>query len=140
MAEIVGLKELLAELRAAENASPREVTKALKPAAAQLTARAQAKLNAKGGTGKMAASARPFSTQRAAGVRFSHPGAGVEEFATQYKRRNKGGTVSVITIRKGGSPPRFLYKAIDELGPKLIDGILDLLIEIWKCHGWFVDG
>src|SRR5580704_6548532 len=85
---ITGLKELRAELKAAELATPREVNAALKVGADEVAALARTFAPKK--TGKMASSLRSFSTARSAGVRSSHPGAGVQEFATTYRRQPAG--------------------------------------------------
>jgi hypothetical protein len=160
---IAGLKELRAALRDAELAAPKEVTAALKIGAAEVTARARELAPKK--SGKMAASLRPFATQRSAGVRSNHPGAGVQDWATTYYRHAKGSAgvghadralkrhialghvsasdagmqkVTLVNVSsKGPSGDRFAYKAIDELGPKLVEETFDRIVEILKCHGWF---
>jgi hypothetical protein len=163
--EIVGLKELRAELKAAALASPREVTAALREGADQVAARAR-DLAPKGTgetAGQMASTGKAYSTTVSAGVKFRHPGAGVQEFATTYYRQSpgSGGTQARATkshIRKGHisakegglvevhmvnvsapgpSGGRFAYKAVDELAPALMESTFARLSEILECHGWF---
>jgi Bacteriophage HK97-gp10, putative tail-component len=122
---IEGLAELRAELRAAADATPREVTKALRGGAAKVAARA-VQLAPVGKTGQLAASGKAFSTQRAAGVRFSAPYAGVAEF------KRGGGW-----FQNHGPTPRFAYRAVDELGPGLVQEAFDALTEILRCHGFW---
>lgn len=76
---IEGLPQLRAQLRAVADASIKEISTAAKPAAEQVTARAVALIPKK--TGAMAGTAKPISTSTSFGVRFSHVGAPVQEFA-----------------------------------------------------------
>ncbi|MDQ1426638.1 MAG: hypothetical protein QOK39_114 [Acidimicrobiaceae bacterium] len=135
--QIIGLAELRRELRATPDASVREVTRAIKGGAAKLTARAVGYVPA-GGTGEMAATGRAFATAKRGGVKFTHPGAGVEEFATHYTRRGRDGGQHGVTITKGPTPPRFAYRALNELSDALVTDAFEALVEILKLHGWFV--
>jgi hypothetical protein len=156
---IEGLKELRAELRNAALASPREVTVALGEGAQEVAARARELAPKR--SGQMASTGKAFSSPTRAGVRFSHPGAGVQEFATTYHRQppghggvearasrrhirrghmSSGGMVEVHMVNVaavGPSGGRFAYKAVDELGPLLIESTFERITEILKCHGWF---
>lgn len=158
---IEGLKELRAELRSAEMASPRELTVALKEGADSVTARAKELVPKR--SGKMASSLRSFSSATSAGVQSSHPGAGVQEFATTYYRQaagrggvqdraakrhirkgemsaSEGGMQEVTLVNvsaPGPSGGRFAYKAIDDIGEALIDSTFDRITAILTAHGWF---
>lgn len=164
--EIEGLKELRAELRNAELASPRELTAALKEGADAVTGKAREFAPKR--SGKMAGSLRSFSSATTAGVQSSHPGAGVQEFATTYYRRapGKGAHIKSVTTDRalkrhikhgeisgsdsglvevnmvnvsapGPSGGRFAYKAIDDLGEALIDSTFERITNILTAHGWF---
>jgi hypothetical protein len=133
--EVKGLKELRAELKAAADAAPREVTKALKVGAVEVAARA-AVLAPQGKTGRLKADARPYATARAAGVRFTLPYAPVQEFARTWQRTTKGGQ-QAVHYTKPGRAPRFAYKAVEELADKLMDETFARLVDILKLHGWF---
>lgn len=158
---IDGLKELRAALRAAPQAAVSEITRAAKPAAQQVTARAVEFAPIKSGT--LRGSAAPTATSRSFGVRFTAPYAGVQEFAVAYYRRTRGSGRGRVTAgerrvaKTGGSapsgsnevhlqhvngpPPRFAYRAIEELGPKLAETVVwPAILDVLRLHGWFVDG
>jgi hypothetical protein len=158
---VTGLKELRAELAALPGATDAEITTALKGGAVKLAARAKQLAPKK--TGKLAASGTAFATPLSAGVKFTHPGSNVQEFATDYLRQppGKGGTaarrlkrhvakgdvkvadsglvpVHMVNVQpKGMSGGRFAYKARDELAPVLMESTWEGLVEILRCHGWF---
>jgi hypothetical protein len=134
--EISGLKELRAELKALDRAVPRELNAALKEGAKVVTARA-VQLAPQGKTGNLKGSGRPFSNASGAGVRFSVPYAGVQEFATSWQRRSRAGKPETVHYRKDGPPPRFAYKAINELGDGLVADTFDRILGVLRCHGWF---
>jgi len=158
---VTGLKELRKELKAVPDASVRELNAALKGIAVKVTARARELTPVK--SGKMAASAKPFVSAKGAGVRYSHPGASVQEFATDYLRAapgradgkghratkkhinlggmsaSAGGMVPVHMVNvtaKGDGGGRFAHKAVDELGPVLIEETFEKILEVVRCHGW----
>jgi hypothetical protein len=134
---ITGLKELRAELRAAADASPREVTAALREGAKTVAARSN-ELAPQGKTGALKADGRPFATGTRAGVRYRLPYAGVQEFAVNWSRRNRTGKgTNEVHYTKGGPPPRFAYRSVDELGPGLLDATFERITNILRCHGWF---
>ena len=111
----------------------------------------------------MASTGKAYSTTVSAGVKFRHPGAGVQEFATTYYRQppGSGGTQSralkrhirlghtsakssglvevhmVNVSAPGPSGGRFAWKAVDELAPELMESTFERLLEILKLHGWF---
>jgi hypothetical protein len=157
--EIRGLRELRAELKALETKAPREVTAALRVGAVQVAARAN-ELAPRGRTGRLAADGRPYATMRSAGVRYTLIYAPVQEFAVDWLRRNRGGTAKSGSVSRGekgahfgrgatvagtnevhytknGSPPRFAFKAVEQLGPRLIDETFERLVGILRAHGWF---
>lgn len=157
---VTGLKELRAELKALDKTAPREINAALREGAKVVTARAVQYAPEK--DGDLRGSARPFSTARAAGVRFTVPYAGVQEFAVNWYRHNRGpkgstrtggamtkaqkkhlrdagggGGVNEVHYTKNGPPPRFAYKAVEELAEGLMAATFERLVNILKCHGWF---
>ena len=155
---IVGIKELRAEMKAASDAVPAEVSKALKQGSNVLKQRMDA-LAPRGKTGRLAGGNKAFSNARSAGVANNVIYAGVVEFATEYYRRPPGGTKGYgslskgaknaarhgraaaggavkVTVRKGGSPPRFGYKALDQVGDEVAQVVYDALVELLACHGW----
>ncbi len=144
---ISGLKELRAALRKAQLASPRVVTAALKVGAQEVTARSKELVpksaDHKGDGPTIVSTLKAFSNARGAGVKTNHPGAGVQNFATVYKRRNpstgeKSETVHLVNVSAfGANKDRFLYKAVEEIGPDLAETTFEKLVEILKCNGWF---
>ena len=134
---IYGLKELRAELKEVSKAAPREINAALKEGAKTITARAVQLAPVK--TGAMRGTAKPFSTARAAGVRFTSPYASVHEFATVWHRRARGGIALEEQVRyvKGLAPPRFAFRAVEELADGLVDVTFDRLVQVLRGHGWF---
>lgn len=133
--EIVGLKEIRAELRALESSTVREITAALKVGATEVAARSNA-LAPRGKTGRLAADGRPFATQRSAGVRYTLVYAPVQEFARTWQRTVKG-KAETVHYTKPGPAPRFAYRAIDQLADKLMDETFARLVAILRAHGWF---
>lgn len=156
--EIEGLKDLQAALRAAADASPREISKALRDGARKVTVKSRG-YTPVGKTGALAADGRAFSTQNAAGVRYTLPYAGVQEFGNVYLRRNRGGGQGSLSVkakqagRAGKSAPsgynlttankqhaaipRFAWRAVNELAPKLVEETFVAITDVLKCHGWF---
>jgi hypothetical protein len=143
---ITGLAELRAALRRAELASPRVVTAALKVGAQEVTARSR-ELVPKGNhegrsTPTMVSTLKAFSNAKGAGVKTNHPGAGVQNFATTYSRKGPNGgpeqEVTLVNVSAfGANKDRFLYKAVEEVGPELAEKTFDDLVEVLKCQGWF---
>ena len=157
--EVHGLKELRAALREAAAASPREVRTALLEGAKEV-AELSNRYAPRGQTGKLSSNGKAFATQTKAGVRYNLIYAGVQEFADHvWLRRSRGSGTSVTRSMKnyhkhggtvsGADPvdytglpptPRFAFKAVNELGPKLVDQTFTALTDILKAHGWFVEG
>jgi hypothetical protein len=136
--EIVGLKDLRKELRAVPDASVRELNTALDAAAKAVTARTVALMPKK--SGAMAGTAKAFKNASGAGVKVTHPGANVQEFATTYRRQGKKGpnTVHLVNVQpKGDSGGRFAHKAVDELAPVIIDETFNKILDVVRMHGWF---
>lgn len=154
--EIVGLKDLRKALKEAADATPREVTAALKEGAVEVTGRARGYIHSR--SGKLAANAKPYATQREAGVRFTLVYAPVQEFGTTWTRRNPRSGRGKVTkgekraVRAGGKAagtntvhyttptPRFANRAVDELGPELAEATFNRLCRILEAHGWFDHG
>lgn len=83
---IEGLADLRKQLRSVPTASVKEIGIAAKPAAQQVTAQAVGYAPKK--SGALAATGKATSGGTSFGVRFTHPGAGVQEFADHvYLRR-----------------------------------------------------
>jgi hypothetical protein len=131
--EIEGAAELRAALRRAVDATPAEFGRAMRRGSVRLRDR-MAQLAPKR-SGGLVASFKAYSTQRTAGVRSAHPGAGVQEFARQYKR-TRGGKSHTVTMRNVGPAPRFGYRALDQLADQLADDAHEALIEVLSAHGW----
>lgn len=137
--EIVGLKELRRELKAVPEASVRELNLALKDASVQVAARTRELIPKK--SGAMAGTVKAFSNASGAGVRVSHPGANVQEFATDYSRRSRSGNgrvaVHLVNVQsKGESGGRFAHRAVDELAPVLIEETFQKILDVVRMHGW----
>jgi hypothetical protein len=145
---ITGLKELRRDLAAAYPEAKRAVSVALKVGADAVTARAR-ELAPKGDHGNrktppMASTLKAFSNTRGAGVKTSHPGAGVQNYATTYSRRTPGGsgtsTVTLVNVSPfGANKDRFMYKAIEELGEGLVDDCFEEIVDVLRLTGWFGD-
>lgn len=143
--EIEGLADFRKALRDAADATPRELTKALRKGAQTLKDRASANASTIAGShaeGKIPASFRIYSRAREAGIVSSLPQAGVFEFATSYMRRSRSADRPPhrVTFHDIGSPPRFGYKALGELEEELTQMAYDALVEVAKAHGWFTEG
>lgn len=83
-----GLKELGRALKQLEDGLQKEIPRALKPIADRVADKAKSRINSK--TGRLAASIRPYATQRAAGVRMGSKAvayAGPVEFGGYPKGR-----------------------------------------------------
>lgn len=165
---IEGLKELEAEMKAVDKKLVSEITKANKSAAIIVANRARADAPEK--TGKMKAATRPTAGGLFFGARVTHPGAGVQEFATDYIRRERGSTqidayhhrelktgisrglkryykatgktggqteeVHMVNVK--GPPPRFLFKALEDLGPGLATGLVwGRIVGALQANGWW---
>lgn len=152
---VEGLDQLRAALRAAPDASAREVRKALRGGAVKVTARARQ--NAPKKSGRLAGSLRPFATQRSAGVRSTLIYAGVQEFAVDWVRSNprrghaatrgeklvgraggRSGGTNTVHYNALPATPRFATKAVEDLAPELMEETFDQLVAILHLHGWFV--
>jgi hypothetical protein len=133
---ISGLRELRAELRAAADATPRELTAALREGAKTVTERSNQLAPEKNGALK--ADGRPFATATRAGVRYRLPYAGVQEYAVTWTRRNRSGKgTNEVRYTKLGPPPRFAHRAVEQEGPLLVEATFERLVAILRCHGWF---
>jgi phage gpG-like protein len=133
--DLEGMKELRQALKEAEDAMPRELTKALKTAVAPVRDRAAA--NAMGlpnASGRLAGSLTLFSQARRAGFGSDLPYAGVEEFATTYQRRTPSGGTTQVHL--SGAPPRYGYRALDDMGEQVANSIAEAIFEVCRCHGW----
>lgn len=85
---IDGLKELGRALKKMEDGLQKEIPKVLKPIADRVANKAKGRINSK--SGRLAASIRPYATQRAAGVRMGKKNieyAGPYEFGGYPKGR-----------------------------------------------------
>ena len=85
---IEGLRDLEAEMRAIDPKLTRNITVACRPASKDIAQTATGLAPKK--TGAMAASIRPVSGPNYFGAKATDPGAGVQEFATDYIRRARG--------------------------------------------------
>jgi hypothetical protein len=129
---IDGLKEFRKALRDAVDATPRELSAALKPVAEKVAGKARGFTR-----GRIAAAVKPFAAGTKAGIRSRHPGARVHEFATTFKRRNPGGG-GEHTVRWSdpADPPRYAYRAADELADKIGEDLLDAIEGVVRAKGW----
>lgn len=122
---IQGLKEFRAQLKAAIDATPRELTKAIRAAGKPAIVRAAA-LAAKR-TGALAASYKVQATGTTGKILNTQPyGAGAEwgQFG-----KWKG-------FLKYGGPGRFAARAVEEKADEIAEIIEDELTEIVTIHGW----
>lgn len=165
---IEGLRELEAEMKAIDKRLVREISKANKAGGVRVAG--VAKAYAPERTGKMKASIRPAAGADWFGARVTHPGAGVQEFAVDYIRRERGSvqvdtyhhrelrtgisrglkkyykatgrtggaTEEVHMVNVKGPPPRFLFKALEAIGPSVAEGpVWDAIQKVLRANGWW---
>ena len=133
---ITGIKELRAALKDVDRRLPSEVTAALREGARTVTALSNQLAPRDKGT--LSANGRPFSTTKAAGVRYTLIYAGVQEFATRWQRHTPGGSgVEQVHYTKNGPPPRFAYRAANQLAEPLMEETFERLVTILRAQGWF---
>ena len=165
---IDGLKELEAEMKDVDKHLLDGIRVATKEAAKVVAAGVRPSVPVK--TGKMAASVTPASGEAWFGARVNHPGAGVQEFATDYIRRQRGSTQidhyhhrelktgisrglkryykatgkttsateEVHMVHVKGAPPRFLFKALEAIGPGLAEGpVWSKIQDALMANGWW---
>jgi hypothetical protein len=159
--KIEGLKELEAEMRAVDRKLTREITRAARLGGA--AAVSEAKNLVPKDTGKMAGLMRPRSGPLFFGVANSHPGAGVQNYATDYLRKTPGTAGSVTrsvkrfhrhtgyhdssatqevhmvnVSAKGPSGDRFMSKALDNVGDKIAEEIVwPAITDVLQANGWW---
>lgn len=151
--EVHGLADLKASLKETDGASVKEISAALKEGAVKVTAAAKGHIHSV--SGELAADARPYSTVKSAGVRFTLVYAPVVEFAGTWHRRPKGHGEGSGAGPKGradrkilqatgtgevhhtGATPRFAFRAVDELAPGFMVETFDRLCDVARAHGWF---
>jgi len=165
---IDGLRELEAEMKAVDKKLVRDITKANKVGSVRVAGVAKAYAPEK--TGKMKGSIRPAAGADWFGARVTHPGAGVQEFAVDYIRRERGSTQTdyyhhrelktgvsrglkryykatgktggateeVHMVNVKGPPPRFLFKALNNIGPAIAEGpVWDAIQGALRANGWW---
>lgn len=126
--QIEGLKEFRKALRDSINASPRELTKALKTAGEVLPDKIR--------------QAASFSSQIPASV--GRPRASGTKARIPVKARHalpvefaKHGRAAATLSARYGPPPRFGYKALERNAKLIEDRVFDGLKEVITVHGWF---
>jgi hypothetical protein len=89
-------------------------------------------------SGRIAAAVKPFAAGLKAGIRVAHPGAGVHEFATRFKRHRPGGGPDDVGVvwTDPAPPPRYGWRAVDELHEATEDAVLDAVQGVARAHGW----
>lgn len=152
-----GLKEMRAALRATVGATPKEISASLLSDAKVIAARSNELAPRR--SGKLSANGRAYATTVEAGVRYTLIYAPVQEFADHVwlrHARGAGGAPVSRSVKKhykhtgqtsggeepvdySGLPPtpRFANRAVEELGPALIESSFGRLVEILKTQGWF---
>ncbi|MCU4184028.1 hypothetical protein K6U06_06625 [Acidiferrimicrobium sp. IK] len=154
--ELIGFRELLGELATAKGKSRRSVATGLAVAAKTIADKAN-QYAPRGKTGNLSANGRPYYTTISAGVAYTLIYAPVQEFAVDWTRRSRGhgggpatrgekkarangaggaGT-NEVHYTKLGSPPRFAWRALQELQDGLILDVYDQVIGDLRCNGWF---
>lgn len=133
LVEIEGLTELRRAMRQAADATPAELSRALREASKVLQRRMVALAPSR--DGKLRASIRPFSTATSSGARSRLPYAAVQEFAKAYRRTRAGKTHRVV-MHNVGEPPRFGYKALDQVQDELIAAVHEAIITLLAAKGW----
>jgi hypothetical protein len=128
---IEGLSEFRAALRAAEEATPRELTAALKAAGLPIVQRAA--YFAPKRTGQLAASYKASATGTRAQIVSKVPYGAGAEWGTHGKwagfKKYRGAPDS-------GDRGRFVWRALLELSDEVMDDIANRLEEILTIHGW----
>jgi hypothetical protein len=71
-------------------------------------------------------------------ITWTEPQAKVQEFATRYTRVRSGVEQTVNMVNVSGPPPRFAYKARDELAPRMGEDLLDAVARACASGGYFV--
>ena len=132
--EIVGERELRREMRQAASGLPRELTKALKQGSFVLLQR-MIELAPRGDSEDLVGSFTPFSTAKVSGVRSTLPYAGVQEFAKRYPRVSRSGRRHMVQMH-GEAPPRFGYKALDQVIDKIAEQAHEAIVDLLDAHGW----
>lgn len=124
---VEGLKELRRDLRGVEKALPRELTKTLKEAASPVADKAKAL--APRGSGRLAASIRPYASGTAVTVATRLPYGDVIHWGGTTGRGHRPGVGGSGSVKVAGS--RFVERAAvdreDETAERLGDGIEELL-------------
>jgi len=124
---IIGLNECRADMRRALGAYPRKLTAAIKMVGLPISARAKMKVPHV--TGTLAGSIRPSVRGTTGYIRASAPYAGGAEWGARGKWAG--------WVNRYGSPPRFVWPAVEESEP-LIEAALSLeLNEVFTAYGWF---
>lgn len=127
--KIEGLKEFRKALRDSIDASPRELTKALKTAGEILPARIRELAPRR--TGALAALVgRP----QASGTKGRIPVKARHALPVEFAKHGRAG--ATLTARYG-PPPRYGYKAIEKAADEMQDRVFKELKEVITAHGWF---
>lgn len=124
--EIDGLKEFRRELRRAEQASPRDLTKAIRAAGKPPLERARALTPVR--SGDLRAGWRVRASGSTGSLANVEPYAGGVVWGKRGKWKG---------FRKYGGTPRFAGQAIDDTADEIQEIITRNLEEILTAYGWF---
>jgi hypothetical protein len=86
-------------------------------------------------TGEMAHSTSTRVGPRSVTITWTKVYAGVQEFAKRYTRQTKSGP-QTVTMHKG-EPPRFVYKAWNEMDDSFGEELLDDFLHAVAETGWW---
>jgi hypothetical protein len=125
---IEGLRELRMALKHAEDANPRELTRALKEAGKPVPP--VIRVNAPRLTGELAAS---VGEPRATGTKGRIPITAPHAPFVEFQRRGRAGAT---WSAKYGPPPRFGYRSLDSKETEIANILDRELKEILTAHGW----
>jgi hypothetical protein len=124
---IVGLNQLRADLRRAVGAYPKQLTVALKRAGVPIVRKASNAVPRR--SGRLAASIKPSVRGTTGPIVSPVPYAGGAEWGARGKWAG--------WVRAHGSPPRFVWPAVEDSVDEMEKALADELDEIFRAYGWF---
>ena len=133
---IEGLREFRSALRKAEQSAPAELNKALREEMDPVASEAR---NLESRHGQIATRWKPFASGNRHGIRNTHPGAGVFEWADRpFMRRGRAGGQHRVSPPSTavGTPPRYGFRAAEDKLDDIGDAVLGTIEDAARAQGW----
>jgi hypothetical protein len=132
---VEGLSDFMADLKRAPRRIQQDIRGAMRSIAQQVNSRAAGYAPNK--SGALASNTTIRVGVNRVTITWNEPYAGVQEFATTYTRIRNGASQQVTLVNVYQPPPRFAYRALNELAPTLGDQFLTAVAKAAAAGGWF---